>query len=153
MELTHGDNNRVLIVDDQKEIHRDFEEILQADANSASTDELADAFGSEEDSPFLPEFELLHASSGEAACGMVVAGLESNRPLAVAYVDVRMPPGIDGIETVRRIRKVDRAVEIVLMTAYSDVPTPLPSRWTPTTTTRRAFVVSSSICPEIGEAP
>ena len=125
MELTHGDNNRVLIVDDQKEIHRDFEEILQADATPASTDELADAFGSEEDSPFLPKFELLHASSGEAACEMVGAGLESNRPIAVAYVDVRMPPGIDGIETIRRIRKIDRAVEIVIMTAYAeyaDVP-------------------------------
>ena len=69
---------------------------------------------------FLPEFELLHASSGEEGYEIVREGKESNRPIAVAYIDIRMPPGIDGIETIRRIRKIDRDLEIVIMTAYTD---------------------------------
>ena len=71
-------------------------------------------------SAFLPEFELLHASNGEEAYEIIRAGRESNRPVAVAYIDIRMPPGIDGIETIRRVRKIDRDIEIVIMTAYTD---------------------------------
>ncbi|MCY4653810.1 MAG: sigma 54-interacting transcriptional regulator, partial [Dehalococcoidia bacterium] len=58
--------------------------------------------------------------SGEEACEIVRAGKDSNRPIAVAYVDIRMIPGIDGIETIRRLREIDRDIEIVVMTAYTD---------------------------------
>ena len=51
---------------------------------------------------------------------MVKAAEEANRPFALAYVDVRMPPGTDGVETVRQIRQFERDLEIVIMTAYSD---------------------------------
>ena len=78
----------------------------------------------EEDEVWLPEFELLHASNGEEALSIIQAGKESNCPIAVAYIDIRMPPGIDGIETIRRIRKIDRDVEIVIMTAYTDKALP-----------------------------
>ena len=118
-----SENTRVLIVDDQDEIHEDFTEMLQAGRGKGAADELASSF-LEEDRPFLPEFELLHASSGEEACRMVEAARDADRPIAAAYVDIRMPPGIDGIETVRRIRKVDRDVEIVIMTAYTDKSLP-----------------------------
>ena len=124
MKLTDRDNNRVLIVDDQDEIHEDFEEMLGPGRAKALTDELAAAFVSEEDRSFLPDFELMHAGGGEEACRMVEAARESNRPIAAAYVDIRMPPGIDGIETIRRIRKIDRDIEIVIMTAYTDKSLP-----------------------------
>ena len=117
-------NHRVLIVDDQSEIHDDFVEMLTPGLTNASTDELASAFIHEEDKTFLPEFELLHATSGEEACAIIKAGKESNRPVAVAYIDIRMPPGIDGIETIRRARKTDRDIEIVIMTAYADKSLP-----------------------------
>ena len=55
---------------------------------------------------------------------MVKAAQESNRPFALAYVDVRMPPGTDGIETVRQIRQFEQDLEIVIMTAYSDKTLP-----------------------------
>ncbi len=113
-------NRRVLIVDDQKEIHDDFTEMLGPQLAEAWADELAGAFVVEEEQSFLPEFELLHARSGEEACDIVSAGVERARPIAVVYIDIRMPPGIDGIETVRRVREVDREVEIVIMTAYTD---------------------------------
>ena len=119
MERKQSSNARVLIVDDQKDIHDDFKEILLARA--AAADDLAASFLSgEEPDHRLPEFELLHAMGGEEACELVARAARDERPIAVAYIDIRMPPGIDGVETVRRIRRVDRAIEIVLMTAYTE---------------------------------
>ena len=117
-------NYRVLIVDDQEEIHNDFAEMLASGLTKRATDELAAAFVAQSDKPVLPQFELSHATSGKEACAMVKAGQESNRPFALAYVDVRMPPGADGIETVRQIRQFERDLEIVIMTAYSDKTLP-----------------------------
>ena len=117
-------NYRVLIVDDQEEIHNDFEEMLASGVSKRATDELAAAFVAQSDKPVLPQFELSHAASGEEACAMVKAAEESNRPFALAYVDVRMPPGTDGVETVRQIRQFERDLEIVIMTAYSDKTLP-----------------------------
>ena len=52
------------------------------------------------------------------------ASKESNRPIAVGFIDVRMPPGINGIEAIRQIRQVDKNIELVIMTAYTDRPLP-----------------------------
>ena len=120
MESNNTWNYRVLVVDDQEEIHNDFEEMLAPGSTRRATDDLASAFVREPGKSFLPRFELSHATSGEEACEMVRAGSESNRPFALAYVDVRMPPGTDGVATVRRIREFEQDIEIVIMTAYSD---------------------------------
>ena len=124
MELRDYENKRVLIVDDQKEIHSDFVEMLKLNLVDRLTDELGADFLPKEDRAFLPEFELSHAISGEEASQVVQAARASNCPFAVAYIDIRMPPGIDGIETMRRIRQIDSAIEIVIMTAYTDRPLP-----------------------------
>ena len=113
-------NNRVLVVDDQQEIHIDFREMLRPGVARSAADELAEAFLAEDGDTAFPDFELLHAMSGEAACEVVRTAREEERPVALAYVDVRMPPGIDGVETVRRVRAIDPEIELVLMTAYTD---------------------------------
>ena len=118
-----GAQVRVLIVDDEREIHEDFESILGPPVGSES-DDLAAAFGEEARVERNPDFDLQHAMSGEEAYELIAAGRRRNEPIAVAYVDVRMPPGIDGLETVRKIREIDRDVEIVIMTAYADKPLP-----------------------------
>lgn len=120
MDFSNLRNRRVLIVDDQKEIHDDFAEMLRPRFMETVTDELASAFTQQTDESFLPEFELMHADSGEEACEVITTEKEAGRPLCVAFVDIRMPPGIDGIETIRRVRRIDRDVEIVIMTAYTD---------------------------------
>ena len=120
IELETYDNNRVLIVDDQAEIHDDFAEMLKSGLSGASTDDLATDFLSESSRIFLPQFELLHASGGEEACRIMRDAKAAHRPIAVAYVDIRMPPGIDGVETTRRMREIDGDVEVVIMTAYTD---------------------------------
>ena len=123
----HYRNNRILIVDDQPELHDDFREILAPSAPPRESDDLAAAFGNgggwpdaaAEDDAFLPPFEICHAYSGLEACALVEEAWSEGRPFAMAFVDLRMPPGIDGIEAIRRIRRTDRDLEIVVMTAYS----------------------------------
>ena len=124
MKPGNHENNLVLIVDDQQEIHDDFREMLEPCFAQPPKDDLAAAFLGEEEEAWLPEFDLLHAYNGEDACATIRRGKESNRPISVAYIDIRMPPGIDGIETIRRIRTIDRDVEIVIMTAYTDKALP-----------------------------
>ena len=114
------DNPRVLIVDDQADIHDDLDEMLGGDRTGALTAELAHMFLDEESEALGTDFELLHATSGEAAVDVVARSREADEPIAVAFVDIRMPPGIDGVETVRRIRNFDRDIEVVIMTAYTD---------------------------------
>ena len=125
MELKEHWNYRVLIVDDEAGIHSDFKDMLNPTRTQTLTDELAELLldeGAENKTSFLPNFELLHASSGEDAYDIIRAGKASNRPIAVAYIDVRMPPGIDGVEAIRRIRQIEKDIELVIMTAYTDKP-------------------------------
>jgi len=122
MYFKDGWNNRVLIADDQKDIHRDFEEMLSRDLIKPSTDRLAMAFNSDVGGNFLPEFELVHADNGEEAYRRIKEARESNNPIALAFIDVRMPPGWDGIKTTYKIREIDKELEIVIMTAYTSKP-------------------------------
>ena len=118
-------NTRVLIVDDQAEIHSDFQEILSKPDSHIASDDLAGVFlpvDPENSAAYLPTFELKHASSGKEAYQLVKAAKAAGRPFAVAYIDIRMPPGMDGIETIRRIREFEKHLEIVIMTAYTDKP-------------------------------
>ena len=114
---------RVLIVDDEQDIHEDFKDMLKPCVRSPS-DDLVSTFMVDEVLDLPLELELMHASSGEEALGLVARGTRCRRPISVAYIDIRMPPGIDGVETAREIRKIDRDIEIVIMTAYTDKPLP-----------------------------
>ena len=127
MELKENWNYRVLVVDDEAGIHSDFKDMLNPNGTQTLTDQLAASLldeDSEDKAAFLPPFELLHATSGEEAYDIIRAGKESNRPIAVAYIDVRMPPGIDGVEAIRRIRGIEKDIELIIMTAYTDKPLP-----------------------------
>ena len=118
-------NSRVLIVDDQEQIHDDFREMLLPQCTTAASDDLVAAFMEPPDrssEPAFPPFDLRHARTGDQGYAAVEEAHARGEPIAVAFVDVRMPPGIDGVEAVRRMRSTDRNLEVVLMTAYSDKP-------------------------------
>ena len=125
---SHYDNNRILIVDDQPELHDDFLEMLVPQTGPRASDQLAGAFGDTASSrdpgmgndTILPPFDISHAYTGEDACEQVEEACENGHPFALAFVDLRMPPGMDGVEAIQRIRLTDRDIEIVVMTAYSD---------------------------------
>lgn len=115
-------NKRVLIVDDNPAIHEDFRKILSS-ANEAQSDLLnaeSALFGEQNGLVIAPDFELDTASQGRDALAKVQQALAENRPYALAFIDVRMPPGWDGVETVLRIWEVYPELQVIICTAYSD---------------------------------
>jgi len=116
--------NRILIIDDNVTIHADFRKILAppdtADAQLRDTESML--FGQPVNDPqlALPVYHIDSASQGQEGLRMVEAATRDGKPYALAFVDVRMPPGWDGIETVDRIWKNDPELPIVICTAYSD---------------------------------
>jgi two-component system, NtrC family, sensor kinase len=113
-------NRRILIVDDNETIHRDFRKILEGAAQDKGFDALkAELFGAST-SAAQGSFELDSAFQGKAGLEKVEQSLREGRRYAVAFVDVRMPPGWDGIETTEKLWAVDPDLQIVICTAYSD---------------------------------
>ena len=117
-------NNRILIVDDNESIHDDFRKILGPRASAVELIDLAaDLFGSsasvEVESSNSP-YELEFATQGLEGVQKVKESISAKTPYAVAFVDMRMPPGWDGLETIEHIWKVDPNVLVVICTAHSD---------------------------------
>ena len=116
--------NRILIVDDNVTIHADFRKILAppdtADIQLRDTESLL--FGQSVDTAAIatPVYQIDSASQGQEGLRMVELALDEGRPYALAFVDVRMPPGWDGIETVDRIWQKQPELPVVICTAYSD---------------------------------
>ncbi len=114
-------NRRILIVDDNRSIHEDFQKILgpaateRDDLNALHEQLFGAALEAAEDC-----FELSAAYQGEEALEMVRAARAQGRPYALLFVDVRMPPGLDGIQTTARLLEEDPEVGIVVCSAYSD---------------------------------
>ncbi len=119
-------NQRILIIDDNRQIHGDFAKILGA--SPAVDDALASAeaalFGTAPTAvdamPGRLVFTLRSAYQGEDGAREIEAALARGEPYALAFVDMRMPPGWDGLKTIAKIWEVDPDVQIVLCTAFSD---------------------------------
>src|ERR1700723_150940 len=123
---------RVLVADDEAGVRDAYRQILsEADMSSetamfhnlrerlfskAVQDQLARG-ASPSDTTFTPVF----CEGAEAAVAAVQDALRADDPFAVAFLDMRMPPGPDGVWAAARIRELDPAIELVLCTAYSDV--------------------------------
>jgi len=117
-------NHRILIVDDNSSIHADFREILCPENTSSPEVMKLESVLFDEDQDTAQDgpirFELDSAFQGQEGLAMVEKSLAEARPYAMAFVDVRMPPGWDGIETISHIWKVYPELQIVVCTAYSD---------------------------------
>jgi len=116
-------NHRILIIDDNPSIHDDFRKILgPADAKLAEELDATEAslFGDHAGSSSAQNFRIDSAFQGQEGLEKVRAACAEGAPYAVAFVDVRMPPGWDGIETISRIWKEFPDLQIVICTAYSD---------------------------------
>lgn len=114
-------NHRILIVDDNSAIHDDIRKILIGTAND-DADLLSDEsflFDSQAPEPET-KFEIDSAYQGQEGLERVQTKLAEGKPYAMAFVDVRMPPGWDGIETIQHLWQVDPALQVVICTAYSD---------------------------------
>ena len=120
---------RILIVDDEAGMHESYRQCFKGSgigaAQGAALDAMAaELFGDDEvaTAPVgdLPEFETVHCMQGLDGVEAVAQAKASGNPFPVAFIDVRMPPGIDGKETAKRIRAIDPDINIVIVTGYSD---------------------------------
>ena len=117
------DKPRILIIDDQQSIHDDFEKILGGDSGSDAGD-LADMraafFGAAAESKSTSNFSLVHALQGQEGVDIHHEASDADNPFAVAFVDIRMPPGLDGVQTIAKLWEADSDLQTVICTAYSD---------------------------------
>jgi len=117
-------SNRVLLVDDNAAIHGDFRKVLTADAEGDTQVRLtrleADLFGEEKTAAARPNFDVDSAYQGKEAVAMVRAARERGQPYAMAFVDMRMPPGWDGLQTIEELWSVDPDVQVVICSAHTD---------------------------------
>ncbi len=119
---------RILVVDDTPSVHDDFRRIfMPKDAALAALDALAsDLFESEAPEPTALDvhpsatYRVDHASQGREGLHMVEAARMLGDPYALVFMDIRMPPGWDGIESTTRVIASDPDVQVVLCTAYAD---------------------------------
>ncbi|WP_067733178.1 two-component system response regulator [Novosphingobium naphthalenivorans] len=121
---------KILVIDDEPAVREAYRHVLAEQKNLAPSDGMnalaQELFG---DDPAAegpvpatrnPVFDVHFASQGLDGVAMVHKALEQDDPFKVAFIDVRMPPGIDGRETARRIRAMDSDINLVIVTAYSD---------------------------------
>ncbi len=118
-------NNRILIVDDNAEIHEDFKKILakrteHAQNNMEALDSLMFNDTTSTSKIDFPIFELDTALQGQEALQKVEQAVKDGRPYALAFIDMRMPPGWDGLETIKHLWAADPLLQTVICTAYSD---------------------------------
>lgn len=122
----HGDCIRVLIADDDEHVLECYREAF---GESEPTDHVqavdalaAELFDPETDIEDDRKFEVVACNQGDDAISLATEAADEGYPFDVVILDVRMPPGIDGVEAGSQIRKLDPDVEIVFVTGFSDVP-------------------------------
>ena len=110
------------MIDDNPSIHEDFRKIIATDNTDVfALDQEAEALlGGGKPELSRLTFEMDSAFQGDEGLAKVQQALASGRPYAMAFVDMRMPPGWDGLETIRRIWQAYPDLEIVICTAFSD---------------------------------
>jgi diguanylate cyclase (GGDEF)-like protein len=115
-------NSRVLVIDDNPAIHQDFSKILAqepgVDAGMTQAERIL--FGEDAPSLIQPVFELQFAQQGKQGVTLVQQARANDRPFALAFIDMRMPPGWDGLETIQHLWAADPDVQVVICSAHSD---------------------------------
>jgi two-component system, cell cycle sensor histidine kinase PleC len=116
---------RILVADDERALLDAYRTVLE-DLNppGAASDKIGaleqKLFGAAKEEAPLQTFVPVFCRGGEAAVDAIKNSKPGDAPFSVAFLDVRMPPGIDGIEAAARIRAIDPDINIVIVTAYAD---------------------------------
>jgi diguanylate cyclase (GGDEF)-like protein len=115
-DLTH----RILVIDDNPSIHDDYRKILAGHAAGKISAAEAALFGEQPAVVERPTFDVDSAMQGRDGVERAQAALAEGRPYSVAFVDMRMPPGWDGVETIEHLWGVDPEIQVVVCSAYTD---------------------------------
>jgi len=113
-------NHRILVIDDNKAIHDDLRKILLGEVNTQETLQEDEAFLFGIAAMPITRFEIDSAYQGQEGLEKLQQSLAEGRPYALAFVDIRMPPGWDGVETISHLWEAYPNLQIVVCTAYSD---------------------------------
>lgn len=116
-------NKRILVIDDDREIWKAYQLVLEPGIPQRGSvkEQMDQLLGSEEEGNHNDTSYLVsYADQGKEGFAQIEKSLTGKTPFAVAFIDVRMPPGWDGMKTASRIRQLDKDIEIVIVTAYSD---------------------------------
>ncbi len=114
-------NRRILLIDDMPTIHQDFRKILvPLTPQHAELNAVESALFGDQIKVTVEAFELDSAYQGQEGLAKLEQSLESGLPYAMAFVDMRMPPGWDGVKTIEHLWRVDPRLQVVICTAYSD---------------------------------
>ncbi|WP_010170239.1 ATP-binding protein [Pseudomonas sp. PAMC 25886] len=114
-------NRRILLIDDTPSIHQDFRKILTPPMESnLELDEMETALFGDSVKPQAQAFTLDSAYGGQEGLQLLCQAMQQDRPYALAFVDMRMPQGWDGAQTIEALWKVDPHLQVVVCTAYSD---------------------------------
>ncbi|MBW2370286.1 MAG: PAS domain S-box protein [Deltaproteobacteria bacterium] len=116
---------RILVADDDQKYLDLYSQVLSPDSPFGQIDRGVGSqppFGQDTDDASRPIFEITRCNQGDDTVNSVKKSLVENRPYAVAFLDIRMPPGPDGIWAAKQIRALDPHIEIVIVTGYSDYP-------------------------------
>jgi two-component system NtrC family sensor kinase len=114
-------NRRILIIDDTPAIHQDFRKVLGTMRPTTHLEADEHALFGDKGPEAAPEgYEIDTALQGQEGLEMVLRAASAKRPYAVVFVDMRMPPGWDGVETIERVLRVTPRVELCICSAYSD---------------------------------
>ncbi|MCI5165821.1 MAG: response regulator [Candidatus Electrothrix sp. GM3_4] len=112
---------RVLVIDDNAEIHNDIKKILQPATTSDDFDDLlSDLTGKPVSKAYHSMIQVDSAFQGDEGIRMVRQARIEDRPYALAFVDMRIPPGLDGLQTIKKIQMEDDRLQYVIITAHSD---------------------------------
>jgi len=120
--MNERNNLRIIVIDDNPAIHQDFIKILKTNKidNTRLVGLEQEIFGDISKEESLPQFEIDTASQGQEGVERIKIAVDKNNPYSLAFVDIRMPPGWDGIETIKHIWEIDKNIQVVICTAHSD---------------------------------
>lgn len=120
-------NRRILIVDDREDLRKQLARLLSHSDSKSETSSLIQQIRNRispdnepADNSHRVIYEIDAADQGKSAYEMVKDSFTRNEPYAMIFLDMRMPPGWNGLETAQRIRSIDKEILIVIMTAYAD---------------------------------
>ena len=114
---------RILVIDDNQAVHEDYRKVLESKRDESQLDEMESIlFGDAPPKASIPSFsfEIDSAYQGEDGLNLVKESLVAGSPYSMAFIDMRMPPGWNGITTAQEIWKIDNNMPIVICTAYTD---------------------------------
>ncbi len=120
-DVTQEHNRRVLVIDDNVSIHEDMRKVLAASDRSHHADDATAAMlGPGQPDQINVAYDIDFATQGQEGLEKIQLAAAQGRPYALAFIDMRMPPGWDGLETLQHIWAVNSDIQCVICTAYSD---------------------------------